>query len=203
MYLQVFNDGIFNLCCSWARLNNSTKAILPWRCHNIRCFAIKYLNCAVIDSTQKQQKCDLLLRQYCKDHATRNQVYAVVDSGSTTTQKESSSRYGLSSGFVQWEIKYSDCWFKINNKTNWVCHEGLVPSNLRWKIKFVLLLNQTQRQHKSDIPFHMAYFKVFCNEKSELCCCWVWVNNNTKVMYHCKKCIFERFAMINHVCAAV
>ena len=47
---------------------------------------MRKLNCAVVDSTQ-QHKFYLPLRQYFKGHAIRNQVCAVVESDSRTTQK--------------------------------------------------------------------------------------------------------------------
>ena len=39
-----------------------------------------------------------------------------------------------------------------------VIAENVFPTIMRWKIQLVLLLSQTQLQHKGDIPSQMTYF---------------------------------------------
>ena len=56
----------------------------------------------------------------------KNPICAIVESKSTITQME------------------------------FVIAEDVFPSVLRWKIQFVLLLSQTQQQHKDDVPLHMT-----------------------------------------------
>ena len=100
------------------------------------------------------------------------QVCAVIESNSTTTQKDSSNTDSVVQLFT---IKNVICAIletkpKIT-QVEFVIPEEVFPSVQRWNIQFMLLMSKIQQQHKGNIPLQMTYYQVLCNEKSELCCC--------------------------------
>ena len=83
----------------------------------------------LLSLTQQQHKRTLPIQMvYFSYFSIKNAICAIVESKSTITQVE------------------------------FVIPEDVFPSVLRWNIQFVLLLSQTQQQHKGDIPLQMTYY---------------------------------------------
>ena len=116
----------------------------------------------LLSLSQQQHKCNLPLQKLCvKHYAMRNHVCAAVESNSTTTHKEYSN-----TDCIFWLIfnKKFYIYVVVESKSTitqveFVIIEDVFPSILKCNIQFVLLLSQSQQQHKGDIP----YFQGICN----------------------------------------
>ena len=85
----------------------------------------------------------VLLLSLTQQQLKRTLQIQMVYFSSFTIKNEISAIVGLKSTITQVEIDIS---------------EEVFPSVQRWNIQFVLLLSQTQQQHKGDLPLQMTYY---------------------------------------------